>query len=97
APAEILSAPTLSPLSQTQAEPVESFSQWRQALREEALGSGIEAALFDRLLGSISPDPGVLKSDSSQPEFTRPVWEYLDGAVSASRIGRGRVLLAQHN
>lgn len=97
APAEILSAPTISPISQPQAEPVESFSQWRQALREEALGSGIEAALFDRLLGSISPDPGVLKADSSQPEFTRPVWEYLDGAVSASRIGRGRVLLAQHN
>lgn len=39
----------------------------------------------------------MLKADSSQPEFTRPVWEYLDGAVSSSRIGRGRVLLAQHN
>ena len=25
------------------------------------------------------------------------MWEYLDGAVSSSRIGRGRVLLAQHS
>ncbi|ERI50050.1 hypothetical protein N878_26925, partial [Pseudomonas sp. EGD-AK9] len=71
--------------------------EWRQALRDEALAAGIDAALFDRVFAAISPDPAVLKADSSQPEFTRPVWEYLDGAVSASRIGRGRVLLAQHN
>jgi membrane-bound lytic murein transglycosylase B len=74
-----------------------SFADWRQTMRSEAIAAGIDAALFDRVFAGVTPDPAVLKADSSQPEFTRPVWEYLDGAVSSSRIGRGRVLLAQHN
>lgn len=98
APAENLPTITTPAAAQTTAEePLTSFADWRQALRSEAIAAGIDAALFDHVLAGISPDPAVLKADSSQPEFTRPVWEYLDGAVSSSRIGRGRVLLAQHN
>ena len=98
APAENL--PTVAPQATAQPpaeEPLASFADWRRALRSEAIAAGIDAALFDRVFAGVTPDPAVLKADSSQPEFTRPVWEYLDGAVSSSRIGRGRVLLAQHN
>ncbi|QTN47085.1 lytic murein transglycosylase [Ectopseudomonas mendocina] len=98
APAENLPAATSPAAAQTTTEePLTSFADWRQALRGEAIAAGIDAALFDRVLAGVTPDPAVLKADSSQPEFTRPVWEYLDGAVSSSRIGRGRVLLAQHS
>ncbi|MDF2074366.1 lytic murein transglycosylase [Pseudomonas mendocina] len=98
APAENL--PTSAPQAAAQTtveEPLASFADWRRALRSEAIAAGIDAALFDRVFAGVTPDPAVLKADSSQPEFTRPVWEYLDGAVSSSRIGRGRVLLAQHS
>jgi membrane-bound lytic murein transglycosylase B len=98
APAENL--PTAAPQATAQTtveEPLASFADWRRALRSEAIAAGIDAALFDRVFAGVTPDPAVLKADSSQPEFTRPVWEYLDGAVSSSRIGRGRVLLAQHS
>ena len=98
APAENLPTATATAAVQTAAEtPLPSFADWRQAMRSEAIATGIDAALFDRVFAGVTPDPAVLKADSSQPEFTRPVWEYLDGAVSSSRIGRGRVLLAQHN
>ncbi|ALN17886.1 lytic murein transglycosylase [Ectopseudomonas mendocina] len=98
APAENLPAATSPAAAQTTTEePLTSFADWRQALRSEAIAAGIDAALFDRVFAGVTPDPAVLKADSSQPEFTRPVWEYLDGAVSPSRIGRGRVLLAQHS
>ncbi|WP_307323663.1 lytic murein transglycosylase [Ectopseudomonas alcaliphila] len=98
APAENLPTITAPAAAQTPAEnPLPSFADWRQAMRSEAIAAGIDAALFDRVFAGVTPDPAVLKADSSQPEFTRPVWEYLDGAVSSSRIGRGRVLLAQHN
>ena len=98
APAENLPTATTPAMPQpTIAVPLSSFADWRQALRSEAIAAGIDASLFDHAFAGISPDPAVLKADSSQPEFTRPVWEYLDGAVSSSRIGRGRVLLAQHN
>ena len=98
APAENLPSATAPAALQATAEtPLPSFADWRQAMRGEAIAAGIDAALFDRVFADVTPDPAVLKADSSQPEFTRPVWEYLDGAVSSSRIGRGRVLLAQHN
>ena len=98
APAENLPTATAPAAVQTATETtLPSFADWRQAMRSEAIAAGIDAALFDRVFAGVTPDPAVLKADSSQPEFTRPVCEYLDGAVSSSRIGRGRVLLAQHN
>src|SRR3546814_3336428 len=38
----------------------------------------------------------VIKADLSQPEFSRPVWEYLDGALSPLRVRRGQTLVQQH-
>jgi membrane-bound lytic murein transglycosylase B len=73
-----------------------SFADWRALLRSDAIAAGIDPALFDRAFAGVSPDPDVLVADSSQPEFTRPVWEYLDGAVSPQRVARGQSLLLQH-
>ncbi|MEJ6656573.1 MAG: lytic murein transglycosylase, partial [Pseudomonas sp.] len=73
-----------------------SFSQWRDEFREQALSAGIDAQLFDRAFQDIEPDPAVLKADGSQPEFARPVWEYLDGALSSQRQATGRIMLARH-
>lgn len=73
-----------------------SFADWRALLRSDAIAAGIDPALFDRAFAGVSPNPDVLVADSSQPEFTRPVWEYLDGAVSPLRVTRGQSLLLQH-
>lgn len=76
--------------------PLLSFDEWRMLLRSDAIAAGIDAALFDRTFAGITLDPRVVTSDNSQPEFTRPVWDYIDGAVSVSRIAQGRLLKAQH-
>ena len=76
--------------------PQPTFDQWRDLFREQALAAGISAPLFDQAFAGVIPDPGILRADSSQPEFTRPVWEYLDGALSSTRISRARGLLDQH-
>ncbi|SDH49712.1 membrane-bound lytic murein transglycosylase B [Pseudomonas flavescens] len=73
-----------------------SFEQWRDLLRSDAIAAGISPTLFDRAFAGVVPNPDVVKADSSQPEFSRPVWEYLNGAVSPSRIARGRILLTQN-
>jgi len=78
------------------AEVPQTFSQWRDEFRREALAAGVSQQLFERAFDGVVPDPGILRADSSQPEFTRPVWEYLDGALSATRITRARQLLAEH-
>ena len=74
-----------------------SFQQWCQTFREEALASGIPAYLFDQAFAGLTPDPEVIAADRSQPEFTRPIWEYLDGALSLQRITTGQRLLNQHD
>lgn len=76
-------------------EPAMSFAQWRNQFRREALARGIGARTFDEAFAGVTPDPEVLKADSSQPEFTRPVWEYLASATSASRVRNGRARQAQ--
>lgn len=76
--------------------PLLSFEEWRSLLRSDAIAAGIDAELFDRAFAGITLDPKVVSADSSQPEFTRPVWEYIDGAVSVTRVAQGRLLKAQH-
>ncbi|SDT28943.1 lytic murein transglycosylase [Pseudomonas oryzae] len=99
-------APTLGaavPASLSVAAPVaaapampRSFSQWREDFRRVALATGIAAETFDRAFAGVSPDPAVIRLDRSQPEFARPVWEYLDSAVSPQRVVKGKQLLAKH-
>ena len=74
----------------------ESFSAWQSDFRRLALSQGISVATLDQALAGLEPDPAVIAADSSQPEFTRPVWEYLDGAVSASRVKRGQQLQVEY-
>lgn len=86
---------TDSPLSlPASTNPAHDFAQWLPVLRNEALASGIRADLFDRLFAGMTPDTAVIRADSDQPEFSRPVWEYLDSATAASRVRQGRQLLA---
>lgn len=73
-----------------------SFASWQAEFRSQALEQGISPALFDRTFSGLEPDPSVLKADRSQPEFSRPVWDYLEGALSAPRVNSGRALLRQH-
>ena len=105
APAQPLAATAIAPPSAAisqpvpaaiNAEPLLSFDEWRMLLRSDAIAAGIDADLFDRTFTGITLDPKVIAADNSQPEFTRPVWEYIDGAVSVSRIAQGRLLKAQH-
>ena len=72
------------------------FEKWKQSARDQALSEGILAKVFDQALKNITIDPEVIKSDGSQPEFTRNIWDYLNNATSIARIKKGKALLQQH-
>ena len=76
--------------------PAQSFADWQAGFRQQALQAGVAPGLFDRAFSGVTPDMSVVKADRSQPEFSRPVWEYLDGAMSAARIRRGQAMLTQY-
>lgn len=77
--------------------PVGSFSDWRSAFRGRALAAGVRPATFDRAFAGVTPNEKIVELDRYQPEFTRPIWEYLDSAVSDSRVSTGRQKLASES
>ncbi|MFQ5566459.1 MAG: lytic murein transglycosylase [Paracoccaceae bacterium] len=70
--------------------PDSDFDAWRQGFRERALAAGIAAEVFDPAFEGVTVNGEVLELDRYQPEFVRPIWEYLDSAVSEARIADGR-------
>ncbi|MFH7587281.1 lytic murein transglycosylase [Oceanimonas smirnovii] len=68
----------------------QNFVAWRDDFRRRALAKGIEPSLFDAAFNNIDLNQQVIKLDRGQAEFTRQIWEYLDTAVSDTRISTGK-------
>jgi membrane-bound lytic murein transglycosylase B len=66
------------------------------AARAEALAQGITPENFDSATHLIAPLPTIATMNANQPEFTRPVWSYLDSAVSARRIKDAQFMLNRY-
>lgn len=66
------------------------FARWRESFRPRASAAGISRRVFDAAFRGVTPDPEIIKLDRRQAEFTKPIWEYLDTAVSADRVNSGR-------
>ena len=74
---------------------MQDFQQWQQQFRSKALQQGITAQLLDLVFADLQPDPSIIRADSNQPEHVRPVWQYLESAISPWRVARGKALLAE--
>ena len=72
-----------------------SFGAWRTDFRNRALAQGIRPQVFDAAFAGVSPNAEVVRLDGRQAEFTKPIWEYLDGAASADRVATGRRKLVE--
>ncbi|HRJ53547.1 MAG TPA: lytic murein transglycosylase [Candidatus Thiothrix moscowensis] len=73
-----------------------AFDRWKSQFRELALTQGIRAQTLDIALRDLLPDKTVLRLDTHQPEFTKPVWEYLESAVSDDRVAAGQARLHEY-
>ncbi len=63
--------------------------RWVEAFWPRAEAAGISRATYIAALGAFEPDAGIIPQATNQPEFVRPIWDYLDSAVSAQRIADG--------
>ena len=68
----------------------QDFAQWVERFRAEARASGITEATLHAAFDGVRHLDQVVALDRSQPEFTRAVWDYLDTAVSPTRVARGQ-------
>jgi len=78
------------------AQPVDSFSDFLSGFRSEAIAAGVDGAFYDTMTAGMSPDPRVPNLVESQPEFTTPIWDYLDTRINAGRIERGKSAMARN-
>jgi len=65
------------------------FDAWASEFQGRALAAGIKPEVLSRELAGLTPDPRVAGLDSRQPEFSKPVSEYLKGVVTSDRITIG--------
>jgi len=67
-----------------------AFEVWRLQFRGTAVAQGVDPRQFDLAFAGVTPNEDVIGYDRYQPEFSKPIWDYLDTAVSPSRIREGR-------
>jgi membrane-bound lytic murein transglycosylase B len=92
----------LSPLapvllaSPAHAEQEAGFGAFVAGLWPEAKARGVSRATFDEALSGVSPDPSIIALTRKQSEFAKPIWSYIDSAVSGSRLARGQAAAQQY-
>jgi membrane-bound lytic murein transglycosylase B len=91
-PAAVVNAP----VPQASPEQRAGFDRWAQGFRGRAVAKGISPGVVDRALAVATYDPDVIRLDRRQAEFARPIWEYLDSAVSDTRRANGAKAMAEH-
>ncbi|MEJ5021304.1 lytic murein transglycosylase [Ochrobactrum vermis] len=67
------------------------FRQWVASFRPVAINAGVSPSTFDRAFRGVdAPDPVVLQKARYQPEFTEPVWNYVDNRVNEQSVSVGQ-------
>lgn len=74
------------------------FQSWIAEFRATAMNSGISAATYKRAFAGVTEiDPEVLEKAKFQPEFTAPVWDYIDNRVNENSVATGREMARKYS
>lgn len=88
-PAEAL-APRPQPVANA------GFQRWITGYKARARSAGINAAVLEQAFRGVKYNADVIERDRNQSEFTKTIWQYLDSAVSDTRLRNGKEALRQH-
>lgn len=70
------------------------FAAWKDDFIRRAIAKGYDAGMVKRVIGPAVINERALDRDKTQPEFTKPIWSYVDNAVNASRVKQGKTKLS---
>ena len=73
----------------------QGFEAWVAAFKVSARGAGVDDATLHQAFDDVHYVPRAVDADRKQPEFTRSVWDYVDGIVSPNRVQHGQQKLAE--
>jgi lytic murein transglycosylase len=66
-----------------------SFDAWAAGFYGRAVAAGIPPALVKREMAGLTPDPRVTTLENHQPEFSKPISDYVRGVVTPTRVALG--------
>ncbi len=79
-----------------QAQSQAGFQSWVANFWPSARAAGISRTTYERGFRGVRLDLTVLEKARYQPEFVRPLWDYVDSAVSQKRLQNGKAKLRQY-
>lgn len=74
----------------------QSFSEFLRAFEAKAVAAGVSREVYRAATDGLTPDPDIPRLVETQPEFTTPVWDYIDTRVSAERIAAGKAAMQKN-
>ncbi|MCX2725315.1 lytic murein transglycosylase [Roseibium salinum] len=72
------------------------FNRFVSEFWPTARAAGISSQTYNAVFSGMQPDDDTLRLMSKQSEFVKPIWDYLDSAVSDDRVEKGRKLLREY-
>ena len=96
APLSVAPAPPQPTAPATTADLNAQFRAFVADYRATAIQAGIDPQIYDSSMAGLARNPRVEQLNLQQPEFVKPIWSYLDGAVSPARIAKGQAMLAAY-
>ena len=79
-----------------EASAAQTFTQWVERFWPVARAAGIKRETYDRAFKGMTPDPKVIEAANFQPEYVKPIGEYIDRVVSEKRIAAGKQKLEEN-
>lgn len=86
--------PLMTPEALAQAEA--NFGTCIAGMYPLAQAKGISAASYQRLTAGLTPDMKIMDFLDTQPEFSKPIGDYVNMLVSDYRVKKGKEILAQY-
>jgi membrane-bound lytic murein transglycosylase B len=74
----------------------ESFDEFLRSFEWRAVAAGVSPEAYERATSGLVEDPDISKLVETQPEFSTPIWDYLDKRVSDKRIADGKAAMKQN-
>jgi membrane-bound lytic murein transglycosylase B len=87
----------IDPIPPVSREVQAGMDAWVAGFLPRARAAGISDATLNRAMSDVPFNPKVIESSQNQAEFNKSIWEYLDSAVSKTRVSTGRSMLAQNS
>jgi len=73
-----------------------SFRLFIESLWPQAHARGVSRKTFDMAFKGVAYDPRIVAHTENQPEFVKPIWDYLAAAVSADRVKRAQAAAQEY-